>query len=73
MHDLRRTCGSYQARSGSSLLIVGKSLGHLNSKTTEVYARVDSSPVRKSMETGARAILDAAKQNKVANINDSNG
>lgn len=59
MHDLRRTCGSYQAIAGSSLLVIGKSLGHRNMKTTEVYARVDRSPVRESMEAGAEEILKA--------------
>lgn len=69
MHDLRRTCGSYQAIAGSSLLLIGKSLGHRNMKTTEVYARVDSSPIRKSMEAGAEKIIEAAlKTNKIKNI-----
>jgi integrase len=40
MHDLRRTLGSWQALTGTSLQIIGKSLGHKSMKATEVYARL---------------------------------
>jgi integrase len=50
MHDLRRTMGSYQAITGSSLHIIGKSLGHKSSKATEVYARLNLDSVRSSMQ-----------------------
>jgi integrase len=50
MHDLRRTLGSWQALTGTSLLIIGKSLGHKSMKATEVYARLTTDPVRESVE-----------------------
>jgi len=62
IHDLRRTLGSWQAASGSSLSIIGKSLNHKNASTTAIYARLDIDPVRKSVETANKAILKAANQ-----------
>ncbi len=50
IHDIRRTLGSYQAISGSSLHIIGKSLGHKSTQATEIYARLSQDPVRASME-----------------------
>ncbi|WP_158218972.1 tyrosine-type recombinase/integrase [Roseateles aquatilis] len=59
-HDLRRTNGSWQARIGSSLLLIGKSLAHRTSEATEIYAQLDLDPVRASVETATSAMLDAA-------------
>jgi integrase len=56
IHDLRRTLGSWQAAAGSSLHIIGKSLGHKNQSTTAIYARLDIDPVRRSVE-GAVAMM----------------
>jgi len=64
VHDLRRTLGSWQARTGASLVIVGKSLGHKSPQATAIYSRLDLDPVRKSMETATTAIFKAAKQDK---------
>jgi integrase len=50
IHDLRRTCGSYQAIAGTSLAIIGKSLGHKSPQSTAVYARLSNDPVRNSLE-----------------------
>ncbi len=44
IHDLRRTMGSWQARTGASLAIIGKSLGHKSQQATAVYARLDLDP-----------------------------
>ena len=60
VHDLRRTLGSWQAASGSSLSIIGRSLGHKSIATTAVYARLDIDPVRASVHAAASAIMDAA-------------
>ncbi len=49
IHDLRRTLGSYQAVLGSSLQVIGKSLGHKSISATEIYSRLDLDPVRASM------------------------
>jgi len=68
IHDLRRSLGSWQAASGSSLLTIGKSLGHLDTKTTAVYARLDLTPVRESVDRATvaiRAAIDAAKAKAV--------
>jgi integrase len=50
IHGLRRTYGSYQATAGTSLTIIGKSLGHKSPQSTAIYARLSNDPVRVSME-----------------------
>ncbi|HRH35975.1 MAG TPA: tyrosine-type recombinase/integrase, partial [Catalimonadaceae bacterium] len=50
IHDLRRTFASYQAMTGSSLQIIGKSLGHKSQQATQIYARLNLDPVRSSVE-----------------------
>lgn len=57
MHDLRRTLGSYQAILGSSMSIIGKSLGHKSIQSTAIYARLSLSPVRDSMQKATDEIL----------------
>jgi len=57
-HDIRRTFGSYQAISGASLQIIGKSLGHRSSGATAVYSRLTADPVRDSMERAADKMLE---------------
>jgi integrase len=59
IHDLRRSLGSWQAMTGSSLPIIGKSLGHKQAATTMIYARLQVDPVRESVETAATAMLEA--------------
>jgi len=58
-HDLRRTLGSYQAMTGASLPIIGKSLGHKSQAATQVYARLDWDPVRDSVNRATQAMLEA--------------
>jgi integrase len=60
LHDLRRTLGSWQAMLGASLAIIGKSLNHKSVAATLVYARLETDPVRDSVERATAAILDAA-------------
>jgi len=50
IHDIRRTLGSYQSITGSSLSIIGRSLGHKSVEATKIYARLNDDPVRSSME-----------------------
>ena len=45
LHDLRRTLGSWQAATGASLPIIGKTLGHKNLAATQIYARLNLDPV----------------------------
>lgn len=60
IHDLRRTLGSWQAITGSSLVIIGKSLGHKSVAATQIYARLSEDPVRESVERAAAAMLSAS-------------
>ncbi len=60
IHDLRRTMGSWQAKTGASLVIIGKSLNHKCTTTTAIYARLDLDPVRASVEKATTAMLLAA-------------
>ena len=58
IHDLRRTLGSWQALSGASELIIGKSLGHAaGSKATAVYARLGTAPVRESLDVATSKMI----------------
>ena len=62
LHDLRRTYGSWQAANGSSELLIGKSLGHRNTRSTQIYARLTLEPVRQSVERATdamRAVVQA--------------
>lgn len=61
IHDLRRTMGSWQALGGSSLQTIGKSLGHKNVATTEIYARLMMDQVRTSMASATAAMMAAGK------------
>ncbi len=61
IHDLRRTLGSWQAASGASLSVIGKSLGHKNQATTAIYARLNIDPVRASVDLATAAMLKAAQ------------
>jgi len=57
IHDIRRTFGSYQALTGASLPVIGKSLGHKSMKSTQIYARLNLDPVRASIEKATEAML----------------
>lgn len=59
IHDLRRTLGSWQARTGASLPIIGKSLNHETHQATSIYARLDLDPVRQSVNTATAAMMEA--------------
>lgn len=60
IHDLRRTLGSWQAITGASLPIIGKSLGHKSIAATQIYARLSADPVRESVQRATGAIYAAA-------------
>lgn len=68
IHDLRRTLGSWQAKTGASLAIVGKSLNHKSPSTTAIYARLDLDPVRESVDRATGAILAAAGVKPVGEV-----
>lgn len=62
IHDLRRTLGSWQALGGSSLQVIGKSLGHSQITTTAIYARLTVDPVRASVDKATAAIIAAGEK-----------
>lgn len=68
IHDLRRTLGSWQAKTGASLVIVGKSLNHKSPSTTAIYARLDLDPVRDSVERATGAMFVAAGLRPTAEV-----
>lgn len=70
IHDLRRTMGSWQARTGASMVVIGKSLGHKSLAATAVYARLDLDPVRQAMETATAAMMEASGLRKKADVVD---
>jgi integrase len=62
IHDLRRTLGSWQAASGASLPVIGKSLGHRSIHATQIYARLDLDLVRASVTAATQAMIAASKK-----------
>lgn len=72
IHDLRRSLGSWQALTGASLPVIGKSLGHTRPETTAIYSRLTLDPVRESVERATEAIRVAAG-GKLPRIGVSNG
>jgi integrase len=62
-HDLRRTMGSWETATGANLQVVGKTLGHLDSTSTAVYARVNLAPVREAVDK-AVAAMEVARDSK---------
>jgi integrase len=67
-HDLRRTLGSWQAKTGASLAIIGKSLNHKTHQATAIYARLDLDPVRQSVNAATSAMLRAAEGKPSADV-----
>jgi integrase len=57
LHDLRRTFGAYQACAGTSLPIIGESLGHKSLAATSIYARLNLDPVRQSVTRAVDTML----------------
>jgi integrase len=64
VHDLRRTGASFQAIAGVSLQIIAKSLGHASTRATEIYARLNTDPVRIAMESASQQIWEHSEQEK---------
>ena len=57
LHDLRRSFASFQINAGSNMSVISKSLNHSSTQITQVYARLDLDPVRKSVENGVDYFL----------------
>ncbi len=65
IHDLRRSLGSWQASTGASLAIIGKTLAHRNVSTTAIYARLNIDPVRDAMNKATQAMWDSGKSHSL--------
>ena len=50
IHDLRHSFASVGAAGGESLLIVGRILGHLESRTTERYSHLSADPLKQAAD-----------------------
>jgi len=57
VHDLRHAFASWQVNTGTSLAVVGASLGHQSSVATSRYAHVAADPVRESVTRATSAML----------------
>jgi integrase len=68
IHDLRRTLGSWQAATGASLQVIGKTLAHKNVSTTAIYSRLNLDPVKQSINEATHAILVAAGLSQPAKV-----
>jgi integrase len=64
-HDLRRTYATMQLEANTTLAIVGKSLGHSSTVSTEVYARTQIESVRQSALAAAAIMMAASKKQKM--------
>lgn len=56
LHDLRHTFASLAVSQGASLPMIGRLLGHKDSKTTERYAHLQADPLRSLAANVTRAI-----------------
>jgi len=56
LHDLRHSFASFAAADGTSLLIIGKLLGHKNSATTARYAHLADDPMRRAADKVSKQI-----------------
>ena len=65
-HDLRRSLGSWQAMTGSSLSVIGRSLNQKSLAATQVYARLEDSAVRESVDKATSRIIEIATKKKGA-------
>ena len=59
LHDLRHSFASFAVQSGGSLYLVGKLLGHKQSRTTEIYAHASDEPLLATAELAAQRVARA--------------
>ena len=67
LHDLRHSFASFAVQSGGSLFLVGKVLGHTQSRTTERYAHASDEPLLATAELAAQRIARALGGSKKTN------
>lgn len=56
LHDLRHSFASFAAAEGTSLLIIGKLLGHKNAATTARYAHLADDPLHRAADMVSKQI-----------------
>jgi integrase len=61
LHDLRHSFASFAIADGATLFMVGKVLGHKQTRTTEIYAHLADDPVRAVADRAANRIGEAMK------------
>jgi integrase len=66
LHDLRHSFASFAVQSGGSLFLVGKVLGHKQTRTTERYAHASDEPLLATTELAAQRIALALGGSKKA-------
>lgn len=59
IHTFRHTMGSAAVSAGESIAITGAILGHVNSRSTDIYAHVAENPARKAADRVSTVISDA--------------
>ncbi len=59
VHDLRHSFASIGVASGHSLYMIGKILGHKQTRTTEIYAHLQDDPLRLVTNQTAQQIASA--------------
>lgn len=64
IHDLRRSVGSWLAEDGVSLQIIGKVLGHRDTDTTAIYARLTEDPAKAAMDKIGQKVVSIFELNK---------
>jgi integrase len=70
LYDLRHTFASIGAGGGLSLPLIGRLLGHTQSRTTQRYAHLADDPLRDAADKIASTITGAGKSGKVLRLRD---
>ncbi len=61
LHDLRHSYASFAVADGTSLFLVGKVLGHKQTRTTEVYAHLHDDPLKAVVDRTGAKIAEAMR------------
>lgn len=72
VHDLRHGFASAGAASGMSLLMIGKLLGHVDSRSTQRYTHVGSNPLKDAADRISEQLAEAMEGNS-AQVHDMGG
>jgi integrase len=61
LHDLRHSYASFAVADGATLFLVGKVLGHKQTRTTEIYAHLHDDPLKAVADRTGAKIADALR------------